>query len=109
MKKIFALILVLTTSTAYAQLESTPYDKFSGVKKMTETSTITWRTVPDVQKACDAENDRKGKPRFKFKVDACTSWEITPTGSKCTIITGMNPDYWTLGHEARHCFQGNWH
>jgi hypothetical protein len=38
---------------------------------------------------------------------ACAGW--SPDRSECTIVTGMKPLPEVIGHELRHCFEGNFH
>jgi len=105
MKK--ALVLLLFVSNAWAV--ETPYDKFSNENNVTNSTTITWRTVDNVKAACDAENARRGFGPFQTgnkNMDACSFWDKKDT---CIIITAKNTDYWTVGHEMRHCFQGKFH
>jgi hypothetical protein len=109
MKTALVILLVTVSTTAFAQLEKSPFDTFDGTKKMTGTSTITWKTVPNVQEVCSKESQRRGKGKFGYAIDACAFWDQTPKGHVCTIITKPKPNYWDLGHEVRHCFQGNWH
>ena len=109
MKHTLAVFLTIFSTTVFAQLEKSPFDTFDATKKMTETSTITWRTVSNVQEVCNKESQRRGKGTFGYRIDACAFWDKTPTGDVCTIVTRPRPNYWDLGHEVRHCFQGSWH
>lgn len=38
---------------------------------------------------------------------ACAVWSLDH--SKCTIYTAKNTDSAIVGHEIRHCFEGNFH
>lgn len=69
------------------------------------TMSITWLPVDNVQKVCDSENKKRGFQKFGVEVQACSFWE----GDKCTIITGKKTSMHSIGHEVRHCYQGNWH
>jgi hypothetical protein len=111
MKKAIAVLVLglVAPSVALSQLEKSPMDRFDGRKKLTETSYITWKTVPNVQQVCSAEAVKRGKGSFGYAIDACAFWDKTPNGFVCTIVTRERPNYWDLGHEMRHCFQGNWH
>ncbi len=109
MKKILAVFLLALAPESFAGLESSPYERFDATRKMSETVSITWKTVSNVQEVCSAESSRRGKGKFGYTVDACAFWDKTSKGMTCTIVTKPNPNYWDIGHEMRHCFQGNWH
>ena len=109
MKLALAAILAIFSTSAIAQLEKGPLDTFDATRKLTETSTITWRAVSNVQEVCNKEAARRGKGKFGYSIDACAFWDKTPNGYVCTIVTKPSPNYWDVGHEMRHCFQGNWH
>ena len=74
---------------------------------MSETITLTWRTVDNVQQACEAESRRRGFNGFGYSVEACSFWN--GNGTECIIITKSKTNNHELGHELRHCFQGNYH
>jgi hypothetical protein len=78
----------------------------TGVNKRTE-STIKWIPVDDVIDACNKESKKRGFGGFDpgAKFAACSFYN----GNQCTIITSKTPSMHTLGHEMRHCYQGNWH
>lgn len=106
MKKALAIALSLLTFNASAQLEKSAYEMFSiRQNMMTNTSTITIRSVDNVREACEAESRKRGNGGFGFALNACAFWE----DKKCTIIVGPRVNNDILGHEVRHCFQGNFH
>jgi hypothetical protein len=82
-----------------------PDSTFDASKLNTNQTQITWRVVPDVQKACEAESRNLGNKGFGYMVQACSFWAQTT----CTIITGKNATMHQLGHETLHCFKGNFH
>ena len=103
MKRI-AVILALTSGLAFAE---SPHDKFPMSKNFTNSTTITIRAVDNVQAVCEVESKKRGLGGFGYGVDACSFWERGTT--QCTIIVPKMVNYWTLGHETRHCFQGAFH
>lgn len=106
MKKFVAFIAIATFATSgLAENWQNPEARFSAKKNFTETSTITWRVVDNVQKSCEAESRSRGRGGFGYNVDACSFWE----GNSCVIITGKMATLHEIGHEMRHCFQGNYH
>ena len=107
MKK--ALVLLLFISNAWAE---TPYDQFTNEKNFTDNTTITWRTVNNVKEECDAENVQRGFKPFeigKRVMDACSFRDKVDKQNTCLIITAKTTNYWNIGHEVRHCFQGKFH
>jgi hypothetical protein len=100
-------ILLLLSSSAFA-IEDDPVIPFSTANMITKQSMIKWTPVDDVKSTCDRESRSRGNSGFGYTVQACSFWSSSgpPT---CTIITKRNPTMHTLGHELRHCFQGNWH
>ncbi len=69
-------------------------------------STIKWIPVENVIQACEKESKRLGFGGFGGKKIAACSFYFD---DQCTIITSKNPTMHTIGHEVRHCFQGQWH
>lgn len=82
---------------------------FSAKKLMTEISTIEWRRVKAVNKTCQAESRARGLKGFGYTVEACAFWTQTLFGYRCIIYTSYWTSMDTLGHEIRHCFQGDFH
>ena len=108
MKK--ALVLLLFVCNAWA--EETPYDRFTAEKNLTNSTTVTWQTVDNVKSACDAENTRRGFGSFQIgnrKMEACSFRDKVGDRHTCLVITGKSANYWDIGHEVRHCFQGKFH
>jgi len=102
---IFAIAIFATNAAADNWQD--PNAKFDARKKTSETITLTWRTVDNVQQACEQESRRRGNGGFGFGVEACSFWNLS--GNECTIITRNRSTLHELGHELRHCFQGNYH
>lgn len=95
-------LFVVTNAMAF---NDDPNKSFDTSNNYTTQSTITWRPVEDVQKACETESRKRGFKGFGYGVQACSFFD----GNQCTIITGKQTTMHSLGHEVRHCFQGNWH
>ena len=109
MKKALVVLLMLVGS-AHAS------EKFSTDSNFVTTSTIKWVAVDNVFEACDIESKKRGNGGFSRlrigqKMEGCSFWSnMTPNNTNmCTIITARNTDHDTVGHEIRHCFQGNFH
>lgn len=103
MKKL-TLALLFVSSVANANWDD-PMRVFDARDNTKSQVNITWRSVADVQKACEAESRKRGNKGFGYTVNACTFWE----GNNCVIITKYQVNMHTLGHETLHCFRGNWH
>ena len=107
MKHVFFAALLATSFIASAA--ETPYDKFSGTANFTDNTHVKWIQVPNVLATCDKESKARGFPGYNFAIDGCSFWDTTLQGNTCLIITPITTDFWTLGHEMRHCFQGSYH
>ena len=102
-----ALLIACQIGTASAQNWDDPKAPFSTTENTGETMIISWKTVDNVQQVCQSEYKSRGFGGFNYKVDACSFWNfVTKT---CTVYTKKNPTMHDVGHEIRHCYQGNWH
>ena len=63
--------------------------------------TIRWVVVRDVSAFCQI----KTKLSSTTKILACSEYNDT----QCIIYTGPLTDMAQVGHEIRHCFEGQWH
>ena len=105
MKNIIAFITIITFATfANAENWRDPESRFNATKKR-DKSNITWKLTDNVQKTCEDESRRRGLGGFGYSVDACSFWDA----DSCIIITAQNTTLHEIGHEMRHCFQGNYH
>jgi hypothetical protein len=105
MKKIL-ILLALVSGSAFAY-DDDPTALFSSAYNKTNQTVVNWIAVDDVTAVCDRERKSKGQNGFGYAVKACSFWDND--FKTCTIITKKNTNMHTLGHEMRHCFQGNWH
>jgi hypothetical protein len=103
-KTLLTLFLIAQIGSASADWDD-PTAPFSAGDVQKTPMNITWLPVDNVQKVCDAESRKRGKNGFGYSIQACSFWE----GNSCTIVTSRRPTMHTLGHEMRHCYQGNWH
>ena len=62
---------------------------------------IRWVTVEDISSFCQAKVPLKSNKRLL----ACSEYN----NKSCTIYTGRTTDMAVVGHEIRHCFEGQWH
>jgi hypothetical protein len=72
-------------------------------KPEAQTVTITWITAGDITKHCESV----GLPyRYDGWLGCAT---VSVDGKSCVIYTNKHTSHEILGHEIRHCFQGNFH
>lgn len=105
MKTLLPFVAVCCFSSPVLAWTDDPFISFDSKGNSHQSMTINWIPVDNVQKACEDESKKRGKGGFGFAVNACSFWE----GNSCTVITRRYVNLQTLGHEVRHCFQGNWH
>lgn len=101
------VLMMLAVNSVMAADWENPEAKFNAGKNKTTESKIVWKAVSNVQATCEAESKKRGLGGFGYGVDACSFWE--PNFKSCTIITGTRPSMHDIGHEMRHCFQGDFH
>lgn len=98
-----SLILAMTgNSWAFVDDPRRPFD---ATQNLHQDMRIKWIVTADLQGTCEKESRRHGFNGFNHPVIGCSFWR----GKNCVIVTNQMPTMHTLGHEIRHCFQGNWH
>jgi hypothetical protein len=103
-----ALALFVSNAFAYDTLED-PHEVFNVSKVNSSSIAVTFITSTNIQKTCDIESRKRGFGGFPYAVEACSFWDASPINNKCTIVVGKTTNYHTIGHEMRHCLQGNYH
>ena len=72
-------------------------------KPDSQSITITWITAGDITKHCE----KVGLPyRYDGWLGCAT---VSVDGRSCVVYTNKHTSHEILGHEIRHCFQGNFH
>jgi len=99
--------LLCFSPICFALSWDSPTTPFSTQENVHENMIISWKPVDDVQKICEVEYKSRGFGHINYKVDACSFWNFSTR--LCTIYTKKKPTMHDIGHELRHCFQGNWH
>jgi len=103
--RILTLIFTLMTAllTGCAGMLTIPEEgKFTANPKPGEVR-ITWLAVADPTAKC-----KELFPQTMMRhpvIPACAGW----AGDQCLIVTGTPTNHQVLGHEVRHCFEGNFH
>jgi hypothetical protein len=96
-----ALCAVLLTGCANLAT-ITPDERFTAKPKKGEMR-ITWLAVDNPEAVCKRLlPDTMARHKF---IQACAGW----AGNECLIVTGTVTNHQLLGHEVRHCFEGNFH
>jgi hypothetical protein len=108
MQIIIFLAVFLIYRPSYAN--ESHYDKFSTSKNFTNQTIMLWDQADDIQKACESKSREYGNSGFGYPIEAC-SFRFKNKGNQyiCHVITAKKVDMWTVGHEIRHCFQGEFH
>jgi len=102
-------LLVFSNNSGFSStFKDDPNEKFDGTQRFTDQSLIKWVVSDNVIKDCEKESRRRGFGGFGYKLQACSFWDQSST-SQCLIITSKKVNMHSLGHELRHCFQGNYH
>ena len=102
----FIAIAIFATS-ATAENWKDPEAKFDATRNFTDASLIKWVVTRDVQGSSESEIPKSGIGGFGYPVEACSFWDAG--GKSCVIFTSPNTTMHAIGHEMRHCFQGNYH
>lgn len=94
---------------AFGEVVETPYDMFSLENSQAKTAMITIKVVKNIEETCRKLGSKRAHQLTSKYVEACSTWSLSGSQSTCTIFTAKEIDFWILGHEVRHCFQGGFH
>ena len=97
MKLFLSILMLVTSGLANAQSYNI---QFLAQSNLPEKS-IRWVVLDNVSAFCQSKVPLVGTQR----VLACSEY----TNKTCTIYTGRSTDMAIVGHEIRHCFEGQWH
>ena len=97
MKLFLAVSMLVATSLANAQSYNIQFE----AKPNLPEKNIRWVVLDNVSAFCQRKVPLVGTQR----VLACSEY----TDKTCTIYTGRSTDMAIVGHEIRHCFEGQWH
>ena len=107
-RAVCCMATMIFSSLAFSY-EDKPFENFDTKKNFANRGDIVWRQADDVNAACERESRRIGNNGFGYALLACSFWVRSGDKTVCTIITGHKTNLTTLGHEVRHCFQGEFH
>lgn len=68
---------------------------------------VRWEVRDDVAQACSQKVSSLAAQKVQAAPIACAVWNVP--AQECVIITARQVNHVTLGHELRHCFEGNFH
>jgi len=109
MKKFFTIFLFFSNFTL-AQESQNGDALFLVNKNKIDDTHIHWKAVKNIQATCDRESKKRKFGGFGYQVEACSFWDKNKYGeNECLIFTQISTSINTIGHEVRHCFQGEWH
>ncbi len=94
-----------TTMVVPPSVDMAYFEPLSKSQRIMESSRINWQPRQDVHTLCARIT---GIPITPYSLPmACAYWNVVR--KECTVITGREYGINYLGHEARHCFEGNFH
>ena len=68
---------------------------------------VRWEVRENVSEVCGRAAQLSSKQAWMTPPLACAMWNVA--NKECVIITGKKVSHVELGHELRHCFEGNFH
>lgn len=107
--KLLILLLLIISTNSFSKDWDKAYKNFGTGNNTTNNIKLRWVQVDNVIETCKMEATSHGLELETDKFEACSFWGVDINGSWCYIITKRELNLATLGHEVRHCFQGNWH
>lgn len=108
----FSVLVGLSVGLSFSHAANTlenPHEAFRFTKVHSHNISVTLITTKNVQATCNLESKKRGFGGFLEAVEACSFWDSSSFNNKCTVVLPEVTNFHTIGHEVRHCFQGNWH
>jgi hypothetical protein len=68
---------------------------------------VRWEVSENVTEVCSRAAQFNTAQAWMTPPVACAMWNVA--SKECVIITGKKVTHLELGHELRHCFEGNFH
>lgn len=103
------LIILLTILLPFNVLADDAFAEFDATHNNLNETMISWHAVGDLQASCNSESHKRGGKGFNYSLQGCSFWGKRNGRNYCDIYTPSAVDLETLGHEVRHCFQGEFH
>ena len=103
------VLLSLALLSGCYTIAQSEYENFAAQpadKRIMNDIQLSWDIRPDASEVC-AKLSKKSQTSNGPAPVACAVWTVAK--KHCTIITTPNPNHVVLGHELRHCFEGQFH
>lgn len=106
-------VMVLTgcaTTQASPRLPAAELESFTPAPKsarVMDEVKVRWEVHANVSEFCGRAARLSTAQAFFTPPVACAMWNVAT--KECVIITGPQATHVALGHELRHCFEGNFH
>ena len=68
---------------------------------------VRWEVRENVSEVCGRAAQLSPTQAWMTPPLACAMWNVA--SKECVIVTGKKVSHVELGHELRHCFEGNFH
>lgn len=102
-------VLTLASLVGCYTVAHTEYENFAAQsveQRIMNDIQLSWVIRSDASEIC-AKLSNKSQASNASAPIACAVWTVVK--KHCTIITTPNPNHVVLGHELRHCFEGQFH
>lgn len=108
-----AFVLLGLTGCAVTQGPSLPMSELESFTPVQQTARVMnevkvrWEVRENVAAVCSGAAKLSNTQAWMTPPVACAMWNVA--SKECVIITGKQVSHVELGHELRHCFEGNFH
>lgn len=96
-----------TQGTKLSSAEMEPFTPSPKGARLMDEVKVRWEVHANVSEFCGRAARMSGTQAFFTPPVACAMWNVSTR--ECVIITGPQTTHMALGHELRHCFEGNFH
>lgn len=106
-------VLVLLTGCASVQGPSLPVSELASFVPLAKADCVMnevkvrWEVRENVVEFCSRAAKISAAQAWMTPPLACAMWNVA--SKECVIVTGKKVSHVELGHELRHCFEGNFH
>lgn len=106
-------VLVLLTGCASVQGPSLPVSELASFVPLAKADRVMnevkvrWEVRENVVEFCSRAAKISAAQAWMTPPLACAMWNVA--SKECVIVTGKKVSHVELGHELRHCFEGNFH
>ncbi|WP_341686312.1 hypothetical protein [Limnohabitans sp.] len=107
--------LNLLACSSLSTLSSHEYEDFIALEsnqRVINVATVTWQAVDNATETCRqimlrGQSKEESDWAYITPPLACSVW--SPSKKTCTILPAKRTNHTILGHELRHCFEGQFH